>query len=142
MMYAKTFFVPVLGVVILFKCPRGGGPSFYECIPERLRLYALFFVGISTLIFMWAIVYAEDKMPHVQGKIGVDEDCLRFKVRKQGRLESIEIDWPSVTVIENDETGLSVSTRYGEFRFRAEGFSSSDIYDCFRQEFAAKRYEK
>lgn len=134
--------IPVCGYGILFY--RRRGLDFYSCIPEKLRPYALLFVGVGSLVMMGAVLYHACKASYVVGYINLDEDMLRFEARRtrRGRAEPVEVGWQSVTVVGNDGSGLSVLTPRGEFRFLSEGFSSTEIYDCFRQEFSAKRYKK
>lgn len=134
--------VPVCGYGFLFY--RRRGPDFYSCIPEKLRPYALLFVGVCSLVMMCAILYHACKVSYVVGYINLDEDMLRFEARqsRRGRAEPVEVDWQSVTVIGNDESELSVLIPRGEFRFLSKGFASTAVYDCFRREFSAKRYKK
>lgn len=134
--------VPILAYGFLFY--RRRSPSFYSYIPEKLRPYALLFVGVCSLVMMCAILYHACKASYVVGYIDLDEDMLRFEARRtrRGRAEPVEVGWQSVTVVGNDDSELSVLTPRGEFRFRAKGFLSAEIYDCFRQEFSAKRYKK
>lgn len=139
--WLRAAVVPVCGYGVLFYRRRGF--DFYSCIPEKLRPYALLFVGLCSLVMMCAILYFACKASHVVGDIDLDEQMLRFEARRtrRARTERVEIEWRSVTVIGNDERGLSVLTPRGEFHFKSKGFSSTAVYGRFRREFSEKRYK-